>query len=376
MEILIGADIVPINSNIQLFEEGNIKELFSDSLIEKLEKADIRIFNLETPLTDEVSPIKKCGPNLVASTKSINGIKKLNPSFLTLANNHILDHGKQGLKSTMEVLKRNNILFSGASMNLIEAQKTFILEKKGIKVGIYCCTEHEFSIAKRDEYGANPYDPLESFDAVYNLKKKCDYLIVLYHGGKEYYRYPTPELQKVFRKFAEKGANLVIAQHTHCIGCFEEYNDALLLYGQGNFHFTKYHNEFWDSSILVSVNIEKNLEPKIDYIPLKVDNNCVILAEESSSCKIMNEFFERSEQIKSDNFVLEQFDKYTELQGTNYAKVIRGETGIIRRLQLKLNKKSFDYHYKNKRIYALLNYIECETHREIVINELKRLLKK
>lgn len=42
--------------------------------------------------------------------------------------------------------------------------------------------------------GANPFDVLESFDDVQALKEHCDYVIVLYHGGKEFYRYPSPHV--------------------------------------------------------------------------------------------------------------------------------------------------------------------------------------
>lgn len=60
---------------------------------------------------------------------------------------------------------------------------------------------------------------------------------MLYHGGKEYYRYSSPNLQKTCRKMTEKGADLVLCQHSHCIGSYEEYNDSTILYGQGNFIF-------------------------------------------------------------------------------------------------------------------------------------------
>src|SRR5690606_29065463 len=124
------------------------------------------------------------------------------------------------------------------------------LHFKKIKIGFYVCAEHEFSIASVDSPGANPFDPLESLDHIADLKNECDYVVVLYHGGKEHYRYPSPYLQKVCRKMADKGANLVICQHSHCIGCFEVYKDSTLVYGQGNFIFNKHDNEYWKTSIL------------------------------------------------------------------------------------------------------------------------------
>ena len=104
----------------------------------------------------------------------------------------------------------------------IEIKKYHIIEKDGLKVGIYVCAEHEFSIATEKLPGANPFDPLWSLDHIQKLKQQCDYVVVLYHGGKEEYRYPSPELQKVCRRISEKGADLVLCQHSNCVGCQEE----------------------------------------------------------------------------------------------------------------------------------------------------------
>ena len=72
---------------------------------------------------------------------------------------------------------------------------------------MYACAEHEFSIVSDKRPGADSYDPLESFDHVAKLKKQCDFIIVLYHGGKEHFRYPSPDLQKAFRNLQIKGRN-------------------------------------------------------------------------------------------------------------------------------------------------------------------------
>ena len=61
MKIIIGADIVPTKSNNKIFESGMSEKLVSRGLFERLNKTVVRIFNLEAPLTDEHSPIEKCG---------------------------------------------------------------------------------------------------------------------------------------------------------------------------------------------------------------------------------------------------------------------------------------------------------------------------
>ena len=186
LNILIGGDLVPTESNFDLFSSTNTAELFGDDLLEVLKQADFRVFNLEVPLTDHEAPIIKCGPNLMAPTSTINGIKQIQTDLLTLANNHILDQGEQGLYSTVRVLKENNINYVGAGSNLNEATQPYIWERDGTRVGIYACAEHEFSIATENSPGATPFDPLESPDHIQDLANKCNHLIVLYHGGKEH----------------------------------------------------------------------------------------------------------------------------------------------------------------------------------------------
>lgn len=69
--IMIGADLVPTESNAELFKRGDARTLVGEELLEKLNSADYTIFNLEVPLTDEQHPIIKCGPNLIAPTDTI-----------------------------------------------------------------------------------------------------------------------------------------------------------------------------------------------------------------------------------------------------------------------------------------------------------------
>lgn len=160
--ILIGGDLGPTDSNFSQFIENRVDELIDDKLFSLLGKADLRIFNLEVPLTDNPLPISKDGPCLIAPSATFNGIKSINPSLLTLANNHILDQSEAGLFNTMSILKNNGIKFVGAGKNISEASQSVVMKVNGWKVGVYGCAETEFSIADENKSGANPFDPLES----------------------------------------------------------------------------------------------------------------------------------------------------------------------------------------------------------------------
>ena len=368
--IYIGADIVPTESNYELFKTASIEKLIGNELKYELENSDFTILNLETPLTDTISPIKKCGPNLYASTDSIDGLVKINPYFDTLANNHILDQGENGLKETIEILKRNNIEFSGVGKNLEEADSYFIKNIGKLKLGIYCCAEHEFSIATESSCGVNPYDPLISFDRVKELKLKADYVIVLYHGGKEHYRYPSPMLQKVFRKFADAGANLVIAQHTHCIGCEENYNGSKLIYGQGNFLFDHSESEYWKTSLLLKIVFLDNNVTEFKYLPIVKKKNVIRLANSETAEKIMDAFTKRSVQIQDKNFIKDNYLLFAQKNQLEYYSRLRGRLRkniIFRIVDKLLNHRILKHIYSSDYLLPIENCINCEAHRELLL---------
>ena len=327
MRFLIGADLVPTETNYKYFENGDSVTLVGDKLKEIFDSADYRVFNLEVPLIDVAEPIAKCGPNLIAPTYTINGYKALGANVLTLANNHILDQGEQGLYSTIKLLEENGIAYLGAGDNLSEASKPYIIEKDGEKIGIYACAEHEFSIASEDSPGANPFDPLDSQDHITDLKSVCDYVIVLYHGGKEHYRYPSPRLQKVCRKICDKGADLVVCQHSHCIGCEEKYNNSVIVYGQGNFLFDNSESGFWQTSLLIDLD---TCNREIKYIPLRKHGAGVRFAIDDGD-DILSSFYNRSELIKDKNFVADEYRKFAASIKMKYLMAVCG-TGIIFRI--------------------------------------------
>ena len=368
MSILIGADIVPTKSNVEQFNKGDAAFLVGSELLKILNDADYRIFNLEVPLTDVCSPIDKCGPNLIAPTSTINGYKSIGVDFVTLANNHILDQGVQGLQSTCDLLRKNNIAYCGVGDNLSLAKIPFIFKLDGKKIGIYACAEHEFSIATEDSDGANPFDPLGSFDHVSFLKQEVDYVIVLYHGGKEHYRYPSPNLQRICHKFVKSGANLVVCQHSHCIGCEEKYLGGTIVYGQGNFLFDDSESEFWQTSILIQIDNDF----QITYIPLVKKGNGVRLASENDSNKILKVFFDRSEEIKTDGQIENKYNEFSRRMIDGYLLKLSG-TGksFVFRVMNKLTKQKYGKwkikrRFKKQDLLAILNIVECEAHRELL----------
>ena len=367
MSIVIGADFVPTSRNKELFINGNVTELVGEKLENIIKEADLRVFNLEMPLIDEPSPIKKSGPCIKAPALSINAYKNLNVNLVTIGNNHLMDHGEKGYRSTVDILNKEGIEFVGAGDNISSVKHSTIVDVKGKKVGVYACAEHEFSIATKTYCGANPYDPLESFDHVQELKKQCDFVIVLYHGGRENYRYPSPNQQRVFRKFVDKGADLVVGQHSHCICCEEKYNGKTLIYGQGNFVFDYGEEEVCLTSLLVKVNDDFSIE----YLPLSKQIEKVRLAEGQVAEEILGNFNKRSQEITVDGVIEQKFAEHANKLSLHTLLVATGmKYTFARKVLNRLSKKkfmakNFAKRFKGKKKLSLLNLVRCEAHNEL-----------
>src|SRR5687768_12884401 len=124
--VVIGGDICPIGANADIFKNGDAESLFHD-LLEVFKAAGLVIANLECPLIDKPTPISKTGPIFGEDSASINGIRAAGIDMLCLANNHILDHGSQGLENTLAVCANAGIATVGAGANLASARQIRVM---------------------------------------------------------------------------------------------------------------------------------------------------------------------------------------------------------------------------------------------------------
>lgn len=373
--ITICGDICPTKDTQYLFEQNNTKELFTN-VLSTLKKADVLIGNLEFALTNKCAKVYKTGPILKGNTNFINVFKSTKFTALGLANNHIKDCGVEGVISTLETCKKNNIATVGAGENEIAAKKPLIIEKNGFKIGLMAFAEHEFNAAYENEAGANLLDIYDDFDAIANFKKEVDYLVVLYHGGVEYYQYPSPLLQKKCRKMIDSGADMVTCQHSHCIGTKENYNKGTIVYGQGNtiFGYRK-NSKSWNEGLLLSIDLnfeEGKLSSQTNYIPIKAnEKGGISLIARQASLELLNNFYENSKKITNKNFIKESWSTFCDQKKALYLPHLVGLGRVFIHLNRLVKNKLIKIVYSSKRLRITLNLIRCEAHNEVIQTILK-----
>ena len=372
--ILIVGDLFPVSQNISQFCVGDIENLFGKRVCELFFEADYRICNLEGALTDHAERCQKTGPVVTASTSAIEAYKQLGIDCCMLANNHITDGGHQGVLDTMHTLERAGIHYIGAGKDVNHIIRSLFIELEGIKLCVYNVSETMYNVPTGRRAGAWVYDEYVVCKELESLKAQCDYLVVIYHGGIEKYQYPSPEIRKRFHRMADSGANVILSQHTHCIGCEEFYNGSYLLYGQGDFLFKNFRPEITDKGIAVELCFD-NSGMTINKHVVKCSKNLRLEYIENPDFK---EFTTRSDMLKDENFIHDKFYSYCEDELHLYLEAFKSP-GLL----LRITKKFFPLFYKRwllskaytrRNLLFSLHTLRSEQNRETCIGGIERLL--
>lgn len=372
--IIIVGDLFPVPSNFSKFSEGDISYLFGDKICELFAQADYRICNLEGALTDNPGRCEKTGAALFAPTNVINAYKELGVDCCTLANNHITDAGDQGVLDTMNTLDKAGIRHLGAGLNAQSITHFLSFEIGGRKVGLYNVAETMYNAPTDTKPGAFLYDEYIVCKELETFKQQCDYLIVIYHGGAEKFRYPSPQTKKRFHRMVDCGADMILSQHTHCVGSEEYYKGAYLLYGQGNFLFRSFNDGFTNTGIVIELeftsdgtNVKKHL--------VRAVSNTVRYDENQDFAS----FDERSSHVEDDVFMQKLFDQYCLDELPVYLKAYKGRLPfrtVLNRFFPKVFRKILFHGYERKQLLLTLHSLRSEQNREIAINGLIEYLRK
>lgn len=285
-------DVSVTDITTSFFDACDVKALFGD-VLEVFQKEERVVINLECALTDSEEKIKKMGPALKGSVKAAKALKEAGVTDCGLSNNHILDYGTAGLRNTIEALEKNGILWTGAGENEADSRKNHTVEVGGKYITIIAVSEHEYAYALADRMGARPYDPYDTMEDIRKAKETANYVVVMYHGAKEYCTVPSPRVRKLCQAMVKNGADLVMTQHSHCIGCHEKYLNGEIVYGMGNFHFVKYPNRVvFNRGLMLRVDIENDFH--IQYIPVVSTSTGIRLANQAEKEEILGAFEEVS----------------------------------------------------------------------------------
>ncbi|MFC2115890.1 CapA family protein [Bacteroidota bacterium] len=209
---------------------------------------DARIINLETSITMSGDYWKNKGINYRMHPENIACLTAAEIDYCSLANNHVLDWGYEGLCETLKTLKNADIHFAGAGMSLQEAEMPVILDIEGKgRVIVFSYGSLTSGIppnwsAKADRAGVNLLKDLSDKtvqhigERVLEFKEKEDIVLVSIHWGSNWgYEIPSEQIEFAHKLIDEAGVDILHAHSSHHVKGIEIYKGKPVLYGCGDF---------------------------------------------------------------------------------------------------------------------------------------------
>jgi poly-gamma-glutamate synthesis protein (capsule biosynthesis protein) len=241
-----------------------------------IESADVAIANLEAPFTKDGERFEDKKYTFKVPPNFVNGIANAGFDVVTMANNHIVDFGCDGILDSFSALEGAGLYHCGAGRNRDEACSPTIVDVNGVKVAFL-----GFSMTYPDDFWATSARcgtcyPSESllYNVITQAEEQADLTVVSFHWGAEKHNSPR-EYQKKFGRLAiDFGADLVLGHHPHVLQGLELYQGKLIAYSLGNYVFASYSNVARTSMVL-QAQIDQNGLLMAKVIPINVHNHSI-----------------------------------------------------------------------------------------------------
>jgi poly-gamma-glutamate synthesis protein (capsule biosynthesis protein) len=211
------------------------------SISRVLKPADLAVVNLETAVTVRGTPASKAFVFRAPAT-AFAALRAGGVDVASLANNHGLDYGEQGLRDSLAAARRYRFPVVGAGLNDAQAYRPFRATIRGRRIAVIGATQvlddHLISSwsAGRGKPGlASAKDVPRLLRAVRAARASSDTVVVFLHWGIELDQCPSTVQRTLARQLVGAGADVIVGGHAHRVQGAGRMGRALVGYGLGNF---------------------------------------------------------------------------------------------------------------------------------------------
>ena len=195
-------------------------------------------------------------------------------NLVSLANNHTMDKGEQGVINSVNYWKtKPGVYYTGQALSEEDRESNIkIKEKNGIKYAFFAYTTVTNGLLPPSgkEYLTNIYSKEKAKADIDKVKDKVDLIIVSMHWGEEYTTNPNGNQKQIAKELSDMGVNLIIGNHAHSIQPVEMVNDTLVFYALGNF-IAAQDTPDRQTGVIVSLDINKKDEVNVTFDNIKAN---------------------------------------------------------------------------------------------------------
>ncbi|AOT62387.1 CapA family protein [Streptomyces rubrolavendulae] len=210
---------------------------------------DVRVVNLETSVTRRGAPWPGKAVHYRMAPENLPALAAVRPDVCVLANNHVLDFGREGLLDTLDALAGAGLRTAGAGRDRAEARRPAVVpvpgDGGGRRVLVFACGMPSSGIpgAWAAAHGRPGVDlvPAETEEAAGEVVRRVraerrpgDLVVVSVHWGSNW-GYGVPEGRVRFaHALVDGGVDVVHGHSSHHPRPLEVYRGRLVLYGCGD----------------------------------------------------------------------------------------------------------------------------------------------
>ncbi|MFI9359592.1 CapA family protein [Kitasatospora sp. NPDC053057] len=205
-----------------------------------LADADLSVLNLETAITGRGAPEPKTY-TFRTTPNALSVLKDSGVDVVSMANNHAVDFGADGLADTLAAKDSSPIPVLGVGHNAKEAYAPYVTTVRGVKVAVVAASQVEDITNQKWRAGANKPGIASALDvpalvsAVQAAKQQAPVVLVYLHWGEEGKACPTGAQTTIAKKLAAVGASAVVGTHAHTMVGSGMLGNTYVGYGFGNF---------------------------------------------------------------------------------------------------------------------------------------------
>lgn len=263
----------------------------------ELKKGDITLVNLEAPLTGRGTEFVDKKYRFRVRPKAVAALKKAGITTVTLANNHSMDFGSEGLLDTLWHLSQAGIGHVGAGENLVTARRALIYDIRGTRVALlgYSLTLPPEFWAAEKRAGTAPLMEKMVKDDIAAARKQASVVMVTVHWGEEGTTRLREYQPRLARMMIDSGADAVIGHHPHILQGVETYKRGIIFYSLGNFAFA-HKSKIADRTLLVRLRFDGD-KRTAELLPVNILHREVGFQTTPLSGKRADELIERIKKL-------------------------------------------------------------------------------
>jgi poly-gamma-glutamate capsule biosynthesis protein CapA/YwtB (metallophosphatase superfamily) len=198
--------------------------------------ADLAVCHLETPLSPSGRRLSGY-PRFNAPSQLAVAIHRAGYDACSVASNHAMDQGAQGVAGTLAVLDRAGLRHAGTARRPREARPR-ILTVRHVRVAVLSYTYglNGFRLPRGRPWLVNLLSPGRILaDARAARRAGSQFTVVFLHWGQEYRSTPTPTQRTLARRLlADPSVDLIVGHHAHVVQPVQRVNGKWVAFGMGN----------------------------------------------------------------------------------------------------------------------------------------------